>query len=108
MTVPERSFFVDPLLCSTCFDRRRGVALATVIGGGAVASITHPPTIELLINAAGWRRACLVLGVVVLAAGLPIVKGFLRERRVFGQGRPSVRVIGLLRLRALLCFFVVR
>jgi predicted MFS family arabinose efflux permease len=49
---------------STWFDARRGFAIALVISGGALASMTHPPVTEALIRAAGWRTACLVLGSV--------------------------------------------
>jgi MFS family permease len=65
---------------STWFDRRRGLALGIVIGGGAAASITHPPAIDALINLVGWRRACVLLGALVLGVGLPTVIGFVRER----------------------------
>ncbi len=65
---------------STWFDARRGFALATVISGGAVASISHPPATDALIRTVGWRQACLVLGVVILVVGVPIVAGFVRER----------------------------
>lgn len=65
---------------STWFDRHRGAALAIVLGGGAAASIAHPPAVDALVRAMDWRRACLVLGIIVLVAGLPIVAGFVRER----------------------------
>jgi MFS family permease len=65
---------------STWFDRRRGTALAIVLGGGAAASIAHPPAVEALIRVMDWRRACLVLGIAVLVVGLPVVIGFVRER----------------------------
>ena len=73
---------------STWFDRRRGTALAIVLGGGAAASIVHPPAVEALIRVMDWRRACLVLGVMVLVVGLPIVIGFVRER---GTKAPASR-----------------
>jgi predicted MFS family arabinose efflux permease len=62
------------------FDRRRGLALGIVISGGAVASMTHPPMVAALIDAVGWRGACLVIGGLVLGVGLPLVVGFVRER----------------------------
>ena len=65
---------------STWFDRHRGAALAIVIGGSALASITHPPAVEALIRLTDWRRTCLALGGIVLIVGLPIVIGFVRER----------------------------
>jgi predicted MFS family arabinose efflux permease len=71
---------------STWFDARRGFAIALVISGGALASMTHPPVTEALIRAAGWRTACLVLGGVVLLVGLPIVAAFVRERTASRAG----------------------
>jgi MFS family permease len=62
------------------FDRRRGTALAVVISSGALGAILHPPAAETLIRLAGWRTACLVLGVTVLAIGVPTVIRFVRER----------------------------
>src|SRR5262249_34341539 len=64
----------------TWFDARRGFALAMVISGGAVASITHPPTTDALVRAIGWRPACLVLGGLILGIGLPVVFALVRER----------------------------
>src|SRR5262245_25919391 len=65
---------------STWFDARRGFAISIVISGGALASITHPPTTDALVRAIGWRQACLVLGSLVLVIGLPTVLSFVRER----------------------------
>jgi MFS family permease len=72
---------------STWFDRRRGVALATVLAGAAIASIVHPPAIDALITAIGWRLACVVLGGLVLCVGLPVVVGFVRERAADSRRR---------------------
>jgi MFS family permease len=74
---------------STWFDRRRGAALGIVIGGGAVASIAHPPAADALIAVMDWRRACLVLGGVVIGVGLPVVMGLVRER---GGHTPASRL----------------
>jgi MFS family permease len=65
---------------SSWFERRRGTALAIVMSGGAVGAIVLPPAAEALIEWVGWRRACLVLGVIVIAVGVPIVSRFIRER----------------------------
>jgi predicted MFS family arabinose efflux permease len=65
---------------STWFDRRRGLALAIMISGAAVASMTHPPMVAALIEIVGWRGACLILGGLVLGVGLPLVGGFVRDR----------------------------
>ena len=77
---------------SSWFERRRGTALAVVMSGGAIGAIVLPPAAEALIETIGWRRACLVLGAMVLVVGIPIVARFIREasgrsRRCDGAGR---------------------
>ena len=51
---------------STWFDRRRGMALALVMTGGAVGSIVLPPVAQALIGNLGWRGAFATLGAMVL------------------------------------------
>jgi predicted MFS family arabinose efflux permease len=65
---------------SSWFEKRRGTALAVVMSGGAIGAIVLPPAAEGLIQAVGWRQACIVLGVLVLVVGVPIVARFIRER----------------------------
>ncbi len=65
---------------SSWFDRRRGMALALVMSGGAAGAMVLPPIAEALIRRAGWRGACAILGGLVLAIGLPVVTRFIRER----------------------------
>ena len=72
---------------SSWFERRRGAALALVLSGGAVGAMVLPPVAAALIRHVGWRTAFLVLGVMVLAIGLPTVARFIRERPVVsGRG----------------------
>ena len=78
---------------STWFDRRRGMALAVVMTGGAVGAIVLPPIAQALMESLGWRGAFGILGAVVLSVGLPVVvplvrekPGFDRERRVESEG----------------------
>ena len=75
---------------SSWFERRRGTALAVVMSGGAVGAIVLPPAAEALIESVGWRRACVVLGAMVLVVGIPIVARFIRERPV-DRGGTTVR-----------------
>jgi predicted MFS family arabinose efflux permease len=76
---------------STWFDRRRGTALAIVLGGAAAASMAHPPALDALIRAIGWQRACLVMGAVMLSVGLPVVAAVVRERDATARtARPAV------------------
>jgi MFS family permease len=65
---------------SSWFVRRRGMALAVVMSGGAVGAMVLPPVSEALIQRFGWRIACEILGVSVLAIGLPFTTLFVRER----------------------------
>jgi MFS family permease len=62
------------------FERRRGAALAVVLGVGALGGVVHPPLAEALIRLAGWRGAWMFFGALLLAVGLPVVLRFVRER----------------------------
>jgi MFS family permease len=65
---------------SSWFLRRRGVALAIVISGGAVAAIVQPPLTQALMDLSGWRSAYALLGGAVLIVGLPVAASFIRDR----------------------------
>jgi predicted MFS family arabinose efflux permease len=65
---------------SSWFERRRGMALALVMSGGAVGAMVLPPFGQALIDRYGWRTACVILGGMVLLIGLPTVVRFIRER----------------------------
>lgn len=64
---------------STWFTRRRGLALALVVAGGAVGGVVHPPVLAALVERIGWRSACATLGIAVLVAGVPIASAFVRS-----------------------------
>ncbi len=57
---------------STWFHVRRGTAFSVILTGGAVGAMILPGVAQLLIGEAGWRSGFFVLGVFVLAAGLPL------------------------------------
>jgi MFS family permease len=61
------------------FVRRRGLAMSLAFSGVGVGSIVLLPWIEALIEQAGWRAACLALGVLVLGALVPL-NLLLRQR----------------------------
>ena len=65
---------------SSWFDRRRGMALAVAISGAPLGGIIHPPAAQALIQFVGWRGACVALGGLMLAIGLPMAVRFVRER----------------------------
>jgi MFS family permease len=56
---------------STWFHARRGVVFTVLMTGGAVGAMVLPPVAQALIHSAGWRDTFAILGVVVLAIGLP-------------------------------------
>jgi MFS family permease len=70
---------------SSWFVERRGMALAVVMSGGAIGAMVLPPAAEALIEGVGWRVACVILGIMVLAIGVPAV-AFIRERPADRQG----------------------
>ena len=72
---------------SSWFLRRRGMALAVVMSGGAIGAMVLPPVAQWLMNTIGWRSAALTLGAMVLVVGLPMVAGFIRERPAEPTGR---------------------
>ncbi|HEX2520533.1 MAG TPA: MFS transporter [Terriglobia bacterium] len=69
------------------FDRRRGMALAVLMAGGALGAIVLPPAAQALIETIGWRGAFAVLGLLSLMVGLPVVTLYVRER-------PGLRATG--------------
>jgi len=75
---------------SSWFDRRRGAALAVVLSGGAIGAMVLPPVAEALIQRAGWRGACVFLGAMVLALGVPAVARFVHERPLAQSGGGGV------------------
>jgi MFS family permease len=61
------------------FVRRRGLAMGIAFAGVGIGSIALLPAVQILIERAGWRTACLVLGILVLAVLAP-VNLLLRKR----------------------------
>jgi sugar phosphate permease len=62
------------------FTRHRGLALAFAISGGSIGGMVHPTVTQALIDAVGWRMAYLMLGTLIVAAGVPLAFRFIRER----------------------------
>ena len=54
------------------FVRRRGLAMGLAFAGVGVGSITLLPWMQLLIESAGWRAACVAMGLLVLVVLVPI------------------------------------
>jgi MFS family permease len=64
---------------SAWFDRRRGLALATMMAGVGAGAIGIPPLATWLIGAYGWREAYLLLGASVFVLGMIPAALWLRE-----------------------------
>lgn len=94
VAVPGNSPVVYSRVMASWFDRRRGVALSLVFASAGVGAIVHPAIGHALVAAYGWRIACLLLGVVILAVGVPIVIRYVYEppriARVNADGRSGM------------------
>jgi MFS family permease len=54
------------------FVRRRGLAMSVAFSGVGVGSIVCLPWLQMVVEQAGWRTACLTLGVVLLVVLVPL------------------------------------
>jgi MFS family permease len=54
------------------FVRRRGLAMSLAFSGAGAGSIVLLPWLQTVIERAGWRAACLVLGILVLTLLAPL------------------------------------
>jgi sugar phosphate permease len=63
------------------FVRRRGLALSVKWALSGLSGVVVPPLITWLMFVHGWRTACVIGGVTMLAVGLPLVWFFLRRHR---------------------------
>ena len=70
---------------ATWFVRRRGLALALILAGGAIGAMVLPPLAQALIHGIGWRGAYAALGGSVLVLGWPAVFFLVRDKP--GTGR---------------------
>jgi predicted MFS family arabinose efflux permease len=64
---------------SAWFDKRRGIALATMMAGVGVGAIGIPPLATKLIESYGWREAYLILGAGIFVLGMIPAGLWLRE-----------------------------
>lgn len=54
------------------FVRRRGLAIGIAFAGVGIGSITLLPWVQLVIEGAGWRTACVAMGLLILLVLAPI------------------------------------
>lgn len=67
------------LVVSRWFDRRRGVALGSMMVGLGLGAVVMPIVAQRLIAGVGWRNAFAIVGCAMLAIPMPIVGVFLRD-----------------------------
>ena len=73
------SYTGQSLYLPNWFVRRRGLAMSLAFAGVGVGSIVLLPLVQTIIGRAGWRTACVVLGVLVLVVLAPL--NLLLKRR---------------------------
>jgi len=80
MGVMGEAAMIAPLLANVTrwFDRRRGLAVAIIASGQAVAGALWPPVARLLNESVGWRETYLFFAVVGLVTTVPLA--FLLRR----------------------------
>ena len=86
------------------FVEKRGMALGMAQSGLGIGIVLVPPLTGMLIEALGWRNACMILGVSVFAVlfttsrfliGYPEKVGLLPDgHKVDGPGRPGKESLG--------------
>jgi MFS family permease len=82
------------LYLTNWFVRRRGLALSIAFSGVGIGSVTILPWQQALIDASGWRTACLALGALVLVVLLPLnllLKGRPADLGLEPDGLPTNR-----------------
>jgi MFS family permease len=83
---------------STSFDKRRGIALATMMAGVGAGAIGIPPLATWLIGSFGWSATCLLLGAAIFAFGFLPPLLFLPDVR--GSRNPGSRTGAFRSVRA--------
>src|SRR3954470_15566642 len=87
------AYTVQSLYLTNWFVRRRGLALSIAFSGVGAGSITILPWFAGLIDTAGWRTACVWLGVLLLVLLGPLT--LLLRRRPQDMGlRPDGLISG--------------
>ena len=77
-------------MVSTWFDRKLGLALGLMNVGPGIGTTLLPFLVGLAIVTGGWRHAYLLLGIAIVAIGLPTTYATLRERRDTASQRRAV------------------
>jgi MFS family permease len=61
------------------FTRRLGIAVAICASGNYLGGAAWPPIVQRLVEAGGWRQTQIIIGVVCIAAMLPLVTVLRRK-----------------------------
>ncbi len=67
------------IVVSRWFDKRRGLALGTMMLGLSSGAILLPPIAQRFIALFGWRTAYAIVGCLVLAVSVPVVAILLKD-----------------------------
>lgn len=62
------------------FGRRQGLAMTLALTGASVGGMVLVPILVALVQRHGFRLATLAVGAALLAIGLPLVWGVIRQR----------------------------
>ncbi len=63
------------------FVRKRGWALSVRAMFMGLAAVLMLPLVAWLVSAVGWRKACVIAGIVMWVVGLPLAWFFVKQRR---------------------------
>lgn len=74
------SFIGHSMFLPNWFSRRRGLAIGIAFSGVGLGSITLLPLLQSIIDADGWRAACMVLAVLIVVTLIPLNAVFQRRR----------------------------
>jgi len=61
------------------FDRRRGLAMGVTTTGIGFGGLVMAPLSKVLISSVGWRSTFFIMGVVIVAVGLPVALLVIRQ-----------------------------
>jgi MFS family permease len=88
------SYTGQSLYLPSWFVRRRGLAMSLAFAGVGVGSIILLPAVQTIIGRAGWRTACVLMGMLVLAVLAPLnllVKRRPEDLGLTPDGDPAAR-----------------
>jgi len=81
MGVGQAGIMLIPIttVVSNWFRRKRGLAMGLTTAGIGLGGLVMAPLAALLIGGLGWRATFLIMGLVVIAVGLPVAAFVVRQ-----------------------------